>query len=72
MSKTVAAIPITNTTQKQYVFPHFGKAPAFAIVEIDDSSYRVISIVENKYASHEQGHGHTIINELVNNMCQQS
>ena len=65
--RTVIAVPVTDPGQNPYVFPHFGRAPFFAIVEIDGNSFRVLKIFKNEYATygHGQGHGRLIVEELA-------
>ncbi|MEM0027118.1 MAG: NifB/NifX family molybdenum-iron cluster-binding protein [Ignisphaera sp.] len=68
MKRTViVAIPVAGSGQNPYVFPHFGGAPFFAIVEIDGNSFRVAKMLKNEHVvhGHGQGHGHLIIEELA-------
>ncbi|MDK6028123.1 NifB/NifX family molybdenum-iron cluster-binding protein [Ignisphaera sp. 4213-co] len=67
MSRNIIAIPIVSSGINKYVFPHFGKAPSFAIVEVMDKSFRILYVIQNQYRDHMHGKGHEVIKMLVEN-----
>jgi predicted Fe-Mo cluster-binding NifX family protein len=53
----IVAVPVVKAGNEYFVSPHFGKTPYFAIVEISGKSYRLVNIVENRYATMPSGGG---------------
>jgi len=53
----LVAIPVIKAGNEYFVSPHFGKALYFAIVEVSGKSYRLVDIVEDKYAAMPSGGG---------------
>jgi predicted Fe-Mo cluster-binding NifX family protein len=45
--------------------PHFGRAPSFAIIDLDGNSYRIVEIFQNPFLTHSHGRGVGIVNELA-------
>jgi Uncharacterized conserved protein len=45
--------------------PHFGRAPSFAIIDLDGNSYRIVEIFQNPFLTHSHGRGVGVVNELV-------
>nr|NAZ24606.1 dinitrogenase iron-molybdenum cofactor biosynthesis protein [Thermofilum sp.] len=50
---------------KILLVPHFGRAPSFAIIDLDGNSYRIVEIFQNPFLTHSHGRGVGIVNELV-------
>ena len=51
------AVPVVKAGGDYFLVPHFGRAPSFAIVEVEGGSYSVVEVLENRYVSHERGRG---------------
>lgn len=60
-----ALIPVANTGGELRLSEFFGKAPAFALVEIEGSSYKLIELVENPYAEVEHSRRAQGIYQLI-------
>lgn len=65
MKRVTIAIPTVSSAQNQYVSPHFGRAPLFTVVEIEEHGFRVTKTIRNEYVDHARGRGHWIIEELA-------
>lgn len=47
------------------VFPHFGRAPYYVIVEVKDGEITGVEVFENPSPEHGHGHGHRELFELL-------
>ncbi len=61
----IIAIPVVKTTDRVLIYPHFGRTPYFAFVEVVNNKYRVLKIEENPYKDHEHGRGKGIVGYLL-------
>jgi len=59
------AVPVVKSGDKILLVPHFGRAPSFAIIDLDGNSYRIVEIFQNPFLAHSHGRGVGIVNELV-------
>ncbi|MEM2021523.1 MAG: NifB/NifX family molybdenum-iron cluster-binding protein [Zestosphaera sp.] len=59
------AVPLLKSGGVSYVYPHFGRAPYFALADVSGDGYRVISVEENPHLSHEHGKSEGLINYLL-------
>ena len=59
------AVPVVKSGDKILLVPHFGRAPSFAIIDLDGNSYRIVEIFQNPFLTHSHGRGVGIVNELV-------
>jgi predicted Fe-Mo cluster-binding NifX family protein len=59
------AVPVVKSGDKILLVPHFGRAPIFAIIDLDGNSYRIVEIFQNPFLTHSHGRGVGIVNELV-------
>jgi predicted Fe-Mo cluster-binding NifX family protein len=59
------AVPVVKSVDKILLVPHFGRAPSFAIIDLDGNSYRIVEIFQNPFLTHSHGRGVGIVNELV-------
>jgi len=59
------AVPVVKSGDKILLVPHLGRAPSFAIIDLDGNSYRVVEIFQNPFLTHSHGRGVGIVNELV-------
>jgi predicted Fe-Mo cluster-binding NifX family protein len=51
------AVPVVKAKGDYFLVPHFGRAPSFAIVEVEGGSYRVVEVFDNPHATHDHGGG---------------
>jgi len=58
-------VPVVKAKGDYFLIPHFGRAPSFAIVEVEGGSYRVVEVFDNPHATHEHGRGVRLIDDLV-------
>ena len=62
----IVALPVVKTSDRILLYPHFGRTPYIAYVDVRDREYKVISIEENPYARVEGGgKGKAILNQLL-------
>ena len=61
----IIAIPVVKAGDRYYLSPHFGRAPYFAIIEVENSRYRFREVVENPHIDHERGKGAAVANLLI-------
>jgi len=59
------AVPVVKSGDKILLVPHFGRAPSFAIIDLDGNSYRIVEIFQNTFLTSSHGRGVGIVNELV-------
>ncbi|WP_288005031.1 NifB/NifX family molybdenum-iron cluster-binding protein [Thermofilum sp.] len=59
------AVPVVKSGDKILLVPHFGRAPSFAIIDLDGNSYRIVEIFQNPFLTHSHGKGVGVVNELV-------
>jgi len=59
------AVPVVKAGGDYFLVPHFGRAPSFAIVEVEGGSYSVVEVLENRYVTHEHGRGVRLIEDLA-------
>jgi predicted Fe-Mo cluster-binding NifX family protein len=59
------AVPVVKSGDKILLVPHFGRAPSFAIVDLEGNSYKIVEVFQNPYLAHSHGRGVGIVNELV-------
>ncbi|AGT35980.1 MAG: NifB/NifX family molybdenum-iron cluster-binding protein [Thermofilum sp.] len=59
------AVPVVKSGDKILLVPHFGRAPSFAIIDLDGNSYRIVEIFQNPFLTHSHGRGVGVVNELV-------
>jgi predicted Fe-Mo cluster-binding NifX family protein len=59
--KMILGLPIIRAGEKYNLSPHFGRAPYFALVEVDGNEYRVLEVIENPHVKHEHGRGAGVI-----------
>jgi predicted Fe-Mo cluster-binding NifX family protein len=59
------AVPVVKAKGDYFLVPHFGRAPSFAIVEVEGGSYRVVEVFDNPHVTHEHGRGVRLIDDLV-------
>jgi len=59
------AVPVVKAGGDYFLIPHFGRAPSFAIVEVEGSSYSVVEVLDNQYITHEHGRGVRLIDDLA-------
>ena len=58
------AVPVVKSGEKHLLVPHFGRAPSFAVAEVEESGYRVVEVFENPHTLHEHGRGAAVVGEL--------
>lgn len=59
------AVPVVKAGGDYFLVPHFGRAPSFAIVDVEGSSYSVVEVFDNRYITHEHGRGVRLIDDLA-------
>lgn len=59
------AVPVVKSGDKILLVPHFGRAPSFAIIDLDGNSYRIVEIFQNPFLTSSHGRGVGVVNELV-------
>jgi predicted Fe-Mo cluster-binding NifX family protein len=59
------AVPVVKSGDKILLVPHFGRAPSFAIVDLEGNSYKIVEIFQNPFLTHSHGRGVGIVNELA-------
>ena len=59
------AVPVVKSGDKILLVPHFGRAPSFAIIDLDGNSYRIVEIFQNPFLAQSHGRGVGVVNELV-------
>ncbi|AJB41778.1 hypothetical protein TCARB_0724 [Thermofilum adornatum 1505] len=59
------AVPVVKSGDKILLVPHFGRAPSFAIIDLDGNSYRIVEIFQNPFLTNSHGRGVGVVNELV-------
>ena len=59
------AVPVVRAKGDYLLVPHFGRAPSFAIVDVEGGSYSVVEVFDNPYVTHERGRGVRLIDELA-------
>jgi predicted Fe-Mo cluster-binding NifX family protein len=59
------AVPCVESRGKYILVPHFGRAPSFAIVDVEGDKYNLVEIVRNEYITREHGRGVALVNELI-------
>jgi predicted Fe-Mo cluster-binding NifX family protein len=59
------AVPVVKSGDKILLVPHFGRAPSFAIVDLEGNSYKIVEVFQNPYLARSHGRGVGIVNELV-------
>ncbi|MGC9095851.1 MAG: NifB/NifX family molybdenum-iron cluster-binding protein [Infirmifilum sp.] len=64
------AIPVVKSGEKYFLVPHFGRAPAFAIVDVGDSQFKVLEVYQNIHAAHEHGKVSGLFHELLSREVQ--
>ncbi len=57
----ILGLPIIKAGEKYYLSPHFGRAPYFALVEINDNEYKILEVIKNPHVEHEHGRGAGVI-----------
>jgi len=57
--------PVAKAGDKFLLYPHFGRAPYFAVVEAREGKIESIEAKENPYRSHEHGRGAGIIDFIL-------
>jgi len=57
--------PVAKAGDKFLLYPHFGRAPYFAVVEARGGKIESIEAKENPYRSHEHGRGVGIIDFIL-------
>ncbi len=57
----ILGLPIIKVGEKYYLSPHFGRAPYFALVEINGHEYKVLEVIKNPHVEHEHGRGAGVI-----------
>ncbi|QOJ78940.1 NifB/NifX family molybdenum-iron cluster-binding protein [Infirmifilum lucidum] len=64
-----ALIPVVKVSDKLFLSPHFGRAPEFAVYEVEGGRIVDTHFVENPYAKSEEhsGHGRVVL-ELVSSL----
>ncbi|RSN67988.1 dinitrogenase iron-molybdenum cofactor biosynthesis protein [Candidatus Korarchaeum cryptofilum] len=59
------AVPCVESRGKCILVPHFGRAPSFAIVDVEGDKYNLVEIFRNEYITREHGRGVALVNELI-------
>lgn len=59
------AVPVVKSGEKIYLVPHFGKAPSFAIVEVEEKNFKILEVFQNRYATLEHRKIHEILREFI-------
>ncbi len=62
-------VPVVKVGDKLFLSPHFGRAPGFALYEVEGGRIVNVQFVENPYRGHEghSGHGRVVL-ELVSSL----
>ncbi|WP_460024487.1 NifB/NifX family molybdenum-iron cluster-binding protein [Infirmifilum sp. SLHALR2] len=57
-------VPVVKVNGKLFLSPHFGRAPGFAVYEVQGSEIANVQYVDNPYRNPEEhsGHGRMILN----------
>jgi predicted Fe-Mo cluster-binding NifX family protein len=59
------AVPCVESRGKYILVSHFGRAPSFAIVDVEGDKYNLVEIFRNEYITREHGRGVALVNELI-------
>jgi predicted Fe-Mo cluster-binding NifX family protein len=59
------AVPCVESRGKYILVPHFGRAPSFAIVDVEGDKYNLVEVFRNEYITREHGRGVALVNELI-------
>lgn len=59
------AVPVMKSGEKHLLASHFGRAPSFAVAEVEESGYRVVEVFDNPHLAREHGRGAAVVAELA-------
>ncbi|MGC8567729.1 MAG: NifB/NifX family molybdenum-iron cluster-binding protein [Candidatus Micrarchaeia archaeon] len=67
MTRIIVPVIYLEKPNKYVVYPHFGKAPEFAIIDIYEKSEPKKRFIENEYSNEEEhsGHGKYVIDKII-------